>query len=145
MATDAELNEYVGLKKLAPYRKGKSRVEWDPKRGERLKDLKDKVRTRTGASSSSWGGHAAGVVGGKGGEEEAKKKRKGKKERERAKLAAETGGSAVSVVADTTLPLQNGTRAHDADVTNGDRGEDGEPHKKKRKRKKHPTDAAPES
>ena len=44
MATDAELNSYMGIKKYAPYRKeGKGR-NWDAQRGARLKELKDKLK-----------------------------------------------------------------------------------------------------
>lgn len=86
MATDAELNEYVGLKKLAPYRK-KRRDEWDPKGAEKLKEFKGKVHERTGV----WRSTGAGVGDGdRGGE----KKRKGKKERQKAKLAGDGGASA---------------------------------------------------
>ncbi|KAI9465171.1 KRI1-like family C-terminal-domain-containing protein, partial [Lactarius psammicola] len=48
LADDKDLNEYVGLKKLAPYRK--QRDTWDAKRGERLREFKKKLS-----------GHASGV------------------------------------------------------------------------------------
>ena len=75
MATDAELNEYIGIKKLTPYRKGRDR--WDNKQVERLRNFREKVQSRTG--TSQW--TVASV-------EHAKKKRKGRKERERARVAA---------------------------------------------------------
>ncbi|KAI0333246.1 Krr1-domain-containing protein [Cubamyces sp. BRFM 1775] len=82
MATDAELNSYMGVKKLAPYRKeGKGRT-WDSKRAARLKELKTKLKER-------------GVVGGAEAAAAAaleKKKRKGKKERMREKAMAAAGG-----------------------------------------------------
>ncbi|KAF9047029.1 hypothetical protein BDZ89DRAFT_1058086 [Hymenopellis radicata] len=65
MATDAELNEYMGVKKYAPYKKD---LKWDPNRNDKLKDLKSKIAARTGGAD----------------------KRKGKKERMRLKL--EDGG-----------------------------------------------------
>ena len=77
MATDAELNSYMGIKKYAPYRKeGKGRT-WDAQRGARLKELKDTLKGR-------------GVGGAKAVEQavEKMKKRKGKKERMREKAAA---------------------------------------------------------
>ncbi|KAI6029388.1 Krr1-domain-containing protein [Pisolithus microcarpus] len=79
LATDAELNSYVGLKKMAPYRRiggsGKGK-DWDPKRNE-----------RPGANWYS----GRGPSGSKTGEsaENGKKKRLGKKER--AKLKAQEG------------------------------------------------------
>ncbi|PIL32876.1 hypothetical protein GSI_04994 [Ganoderma sinense ZZ0214-1] len=77
MATDAELNTFMGIKKYAPYRKeGKGRT-WDAQRGARLKDLKDTLKER-------------GAGGAKAVEQamEKTKKRKGKKERMREKAAA---------------------------------------------------------
>jgi len=73
LATDKELNEYLSIKKIAPYRKD---GRWDVKRADRLRELKAKLKER------SWGrdGHAAGDS-----EEKKPKKRKGKKERQREK------------------------------------------------------------
>ena len=54
LADDKDLNEYVGLKKLAPYRK--QRETWDTKRGERLREFKKKVSGRleeTGADDAT--------------------------------------------------------------------------------------------
>ena len=45
MANDKDLNQYMGVKKLAPYRKAGT---WDQKRGERLKDLKGKLKDKVG-------------------------------------------------------------------------------------------------
>ena len=73
MADDKDLNQYMGVKKLAPYRKAGT---WDQKRGERLKEFKTKMKDRMGhydAESS---------------EARPQKKRKGKKERQKAKQAA---------------------------------------------------------
>ncbi|KAF8756616.1 KRI1-like family [Rhizoctonia solani] len=71
-ATDAELNSYVGLKRLAPYHKDK----FDHRRGEKLKELKNSLSTR--GVYDGWGAQ---------GETQAKK-RKGKKERQKEKAKA---------------------------------------------------------
>jgi protein KRI1 len=82
MATDQELNQYMSVKKYAPYRQGQSK--WDKGRGDRLKELKQKVGERMGKRGSGGGGGGTGAnaeaIG--GGE---KKRRKGKKERMKAK------------------------------------------------------------
>ena len=72
VANDKDLNQYVGIKKYAPYRKGGN---WDKQRPERLKDLKEKLIA----------GRAGGDDGGGGVQV---KKRKGRKERQKAKDAA---------------------------------------------------------
>jgi protein KRI1 len=98
LADDTDLNEYVGLKKLAPYRKEKKGKGWDAKRGEKLKALRDSLRergrvwrgTQDGGERRERNGDG-GWAGrnGKGGEEEKKKKKRaGKKERKKAKGAA---------------------------------------------------------
>jgi protein KRI1 len=75
MATDAELNSYVGLKRLAPYRKDK----FDPRRPEKLKEFRKGLAAR-GVYENKWG------AGGQA--EEKTKKRKGKKERQKEKARA---------------------------------------------------------
>ena len=77
LADDKDLNEYVGLKKLAPYRK--LRETWDAKRGERLHEFKKKLSGRASGAGVdvNEGEHPNDV----------KKKRKGKKERMREKVA----------------------------------------------------------
>ncbi|KAG0708614.1 KRI1-like family C-terminal-domain-containing protein [Suillus ampliporus] len=72
MATDQELNEYVSVKRYAPYRAEK----WDHNRGERLKDFRKKLEERVGATGTS---HRS--------EDAAPKKRLGKKERQKMKAA----------------------------------------------------------
>jgi protein KRI1 len=79
LATDAELNEYMSVKKYAPYRKD---ARWDSTRGDRLKELKQKVSERGGAGMKKEG---AGL------DEHQGKKRKGKKERMKMKAAAPEG------------------------------------------------------
>ncbi|KAJ4483775.1 KRI1-like family C-terminal-domain-containing protein [Lentinula aciculospora] len=69
MATDAELNEYMGIKKFAPYRKP---ANWDSNRGDRLKELKHKIGER------GYGGETTK-------DDKPAKKRKGKKERQKMK------------------------------------------------------------
>ena len=81
LATDAELNEYMGIKKYAPYRKD---GQWDAKRAGRLKELKEKLKGR------SWG---AGESDADGVESKRTRKRKGKKERQRAKAGGGAEGS----------------------------------------------------
>ena len=88
LADDKDLNEYVGLKKLAPYRK--QRDTWDAKRGERLREFKKKVSGRleeTGTNESTM----EHLVDG----EHKAKKRKGKKERARDKATQATEGTEV--------------------------------------------------
>ena len=57
MATDAELNQYMGIKKYAPYRKNTQ--NWDKNRATRLKDLRTKIATRRSAVD---GGDAAAAA-----------------------------------------------------------------------------------
>lgn len=90
MATDAELNEYVGLKKIAPYRK---KGGWEVGRGEKLKTFKDNTRGRTwGEKGNGYGNGNRSERGNERSEGGEKKKRKGKKEREKEKAAITTGG-----------------------------------------------------
>ena len=88
LATDAELNQYMGIKKIAPYR-DKKREGWDHSRNARLTEFKDKVKGR------KWGSRTYDGEGEPGPSADAKpKKRKGKKERMKQKAAAaeqETG------------------------------------------------------
>ncbi|KAF8608341.1 Krr1-domain-containing protein [Ceratobasidium sp. AG-I] len=74
MANDAELNSYVGLKRLAPYRKDR----FDPRRPEKLKEFRKSLAAR---GVSTWG--EAENDG-----EDKMKKRKGKKERQKEKAKA---------------------------------------------------------
>lgn len=110
MATDAELNQYVGLRQFAPYREGR---HWDTKRNDRLRELRGALETR-GALVSSEAGRAQTADG-----ERPTKKRKGKKERMKERAA---------VVEDA---VAEGAQEVDLD----DEGMGEEPAKKKRKRK----------
>uniref|UniRef100_D8QA87 Kri1-like C-terminal domain-containing protein n=1 Tax=Schizophyllum commune (strain H4-8 / FGSC 9210) TaxID=578458 RepID=D8QA87_SCHCM len=82
MATDKELNEYMSIKKYAPYKRDN---KWDPKRPDKIRELRHKIGERTGGRMP----FAAGGEGGQDGEK--KKKRKGKSERKKAKAAAVEG------------------------------------------------------
>jgi protein KRI1 len=72
MADDTDLNQYMSIKKYAPYRKN---TMWDRNRGERLKEFKQKVKSCT--------------LGDAGQINSEPKKRKGKKERMRLKQIEE--------------------------------------------------------
>lgn len=92
LADDTELNEYVGLKRLAPYRhSGKSGKgkPWDAKRNERLKEFREKLRLRVGNGEGDWsvGGVSNRRRAGEDGGE--KKKRLGKKERAKMKTSVD--------------------------------------------------------
>ncbi|KAG1878816.1 KRI1-like family C-terminal-domain-containing protein [Suillus subluteus] len=73
MATDKELNQYVSVKRYAPYRAEK----WDRNRGERLTEFRENLKQRVGATRTS---HRS--------EDPTPKKRLGKKERQKMKAAA---------------------------------------------------------
>lgn len=135
LADDKDLNEYVGLKKLAPYRK--QRDTWDAKRGERLREFKKKVSGRleeTGTNESTMEHLVHG--------EHKAKKRKGKKERTREKATRVAEGTEVvqEVETKTTNPSRESNKR--AKEQSGDMGEDmgitssSEPVKKKRRRQK---------
>lgn len=83
MATDAELNEYMGIKKYAPYKNNKQ-LGWDSQRPERLMELKGKLADRLGTNV---GGRTANAA-----PERPAKKRMGKKERMKLKAEAGEGG-----------------------------------------------------
>lgn len=85
LATDAELNQYMGIKKYAPYRKDSS--NWDKNRAGRLTELKEKLAQRR----SKMGGNVdiPDVLSDK-----PVKKRKGKKERMKNKAATMPEGVA---------------------------------------------------
>ncbi len=82
LADDKDLNELIGLKKLAPYRK--PRDAWDAKRGERLREFKKKfsVQASDVGANVNEGEHLDN------GKSKAKKRR-GRKERMREKEAQE--------------------------------------------------------
>ncbi|KAF5317330.1 hypothetical protein D9611_003660 [Ephemerocybe angulata] len=111
MATDKELNEYMSVKKYAPYRHERGdRSKWDPKQQEKLRELKESLKKRQmafgnydangarGGSGANGSRVGSGKRGAEGAEEEGgekpKKKRMGKKERLRLKAEEEAGGGA---------------------------------------------------
>jgi len=82
LATDQELNEYVSVKKYAPYRQDKGdRYRWNKQDQEKLHELKARIKNRSG----NLFGMNGGVPGTDGGDNLKVRKRKGKKERTRAK------------------------------------------------------------
>ena len=82
MATDQELNEYMSVKKYAPYRHDKSNPQrWNKKTQEKLHELKARIGDRAGTSFINGSGQR-----GDDGQEKVKK-RKGKKERMKLKAA----------------------------------------------------------
>ncbi|KAG6886320.1 hypothetical protein C0993_006730 [Termitomyces sp. T159_Od127] len=125
MATDQELNEYMGIRKFAPYRQA---MKWDSTRNERLKELKSKIVDRTGS-----GFEGSSLQSG----DRPVKKRKGKKERMKMKAAGldEEEKQSIDVV---PPPIK---RKVDADE--GDGGEDNNKTKKKRRRKQKDQVEAP--
>jgi protein KRI1 len=112
MATDRELNEYMSIKRLAPY-KSKNRGMWDNERNEKLLELKQAIASRTwdGVPVSEWvQGARAGRQGGVGGTREGdgkKKKRMGKKERSKLKALAEGTQPEAAVGVDNETLNQN--------------------------------------
>ncbi|KAG5650999.1 hypothetical protein H0H81_010258 [Sphagnurus paluster] len=126
MATDQELNEYIGVKKYAPYR---TEMKWDSHRNDRLKELKKKIAERMGTNTFDAGSREGAV-------EKPAKKRKGKKERKRLKAGegdeageAETGDNAGEVAS------KRKRHAEDAHGSGDDKVQENAPSKKKRRRK----------
>jgi len=86
MATDGELNQYMSIKRIAPY---KNKAAWDKDRVAKLKALKETINGRT------WGGVPVEELswnknGMNGGDGKPAKKRKGKKERLKSKKLSES-------------------------------------------------------
>ena len=77
MATDQDLNQYMSVKRYAPYRAEK----WDSNRGERLKEFREKLKGHVGDNGMS---HRS--------EDATQKKRLGKKERQKRRAAATADG-----------------------------------------------------
>ena len=123
LATDAELNQYVGLKKLAPYRKGAPK--WDRTRNERLKELKTSLQERKAVFGADDDASKAAPT----------KKRKGKKERLRAKAIAEPEG--VEDVAVQEPEPSSKKRKAEQDIGTPAHGTDGDSGPSKAKRRRH--------
>ncbi|KAJ3525200.1 hypothetical protein NM688_g8440 [Phlebia brevispora] len=93
LATDAELNQYMGIKKYAPYRK--EGANWDKNRAARLHELKAKINQRRAAFQGA-GDATTAAAGTDVAQERPAKKRKGKKERMRAKMVADAQDEAAT-------------------------------------------------
>ncbi|KAG2108602.1 KRI1-like family C-terminal-domain-containing protein [Suillus clintonianus] len=121
MATDKELNQYMSVKRYAPYRVEK----WDHNRGDRLKEFREKLKDRVGGIGTS---HRS--------EDPAPKKRLGKKERQKMKAAGggDEGAVGVEGVGDSasTKKQKKVLEEREDDV---EKLEENEPPKKKRRRK----------
>ncbi|KAG6861693.1 hypothetical protein C0995_013262 [Termitomyces sp. Mi166 len=132
MATDQELNEYMSIKKIAPYRQA---MKWDSKRNERLKELKSKITERSG--NNRFEGSSHGADG-----DRPVKKRKGKKERMKMK-AAGTDEETKQLVALDSPPTKR-----KRDIDEGGGGQDNQSKdnatkkKRRRKQKKDTTEAS---
>lgn len=124
LAKDSELNEYMSVKKYAPYR-ADNKVGWDKTRNERLREFKGKVQERMGGLDVVQSGHDG----------EVKKKRKGKKERMREKGVEAEGASETAKVETNGAGEKDLKRKRDAEdtVVTEEPPEGG---KKKRRRKK---------
>lgn len=132
MATDQDLNEYMGVKKYAPYRK---EVKWDGKRNERLREFKSKLAQRfpnTVGLKESQGG----VEG-----DPAKKKRMGKKERMKMKATAGDAdeGNITAALADQSEAPTPKPKKRKPDARKPDNAsrEAQVAHGKKKRRRKH--------
>jgi protein KRI1 len=132
MATDKELNEYMSVKRLAPY-KNKNRGTWDKDRNKKLLELKQAIASRTwdGVPVSKWvqGEHEGRQGGARGtheGDGAKKKKRMGKKERSKLKALAEASQPEAAVDVDNGDSNQ---------VEGGDISESERPRKKRKKNK----------
>ncbi|KAL5504664.1 KRI1 [Sanghuangporus vaninii] len=127
LADDAELNNLVGLRKVAaPYRRDRGRA-WDPKRKEKLKEFRKKLEEGRTVGNAG----VSDKVNGDENEDEdedagMKKKRKGKKERQKAKLT-----TAIMSEEDPSSIPQNGKTGREETRMGGE----GEPSAKKRKRR----------
>ncbi|KAJ7736886.1 KRI1-like family C-terminal-domain-containing protein [Mycena metata] len=127
LAKDSELNEYMSVKKYAPYR-ADNKAGWDHTRTERLRELKGKVKERMGGMDVELPGRDGQV----------KKKRKGKKERMKDKGVVDAAGASDTAVLQTNGAEDSGhkrKRVEDEEAT-GDPGQPSEGGKKKRRRKK---------
>jgi protein KRI1 len=122
MATDKELNQYVSVKRYAPYRAEK----WDHNRGERLLEFREKLKERVGGTRTS---HRS--------EDPTPKKRLGKKERQKMKAATagvEDEGRVGAVgVGEASTKKQKIVLEEEKDHV--EQPAENEPSKKKRRRK----------
>jgi protein KRI1 len=129
LADDKDLNEFVGLKKFAPYRK--QRNNWDARRGERLREFKNKISDRLGEADAH-GITTEHLVDG----EHKAKKRKGKKERMREKAERAPEEAEVARKAETKATDSPGQSNKRAEEQREGATASCEPVKKKRRRQK---------
>lgn len=126
MATDAELNQYMSVKKYAPYRKDN---RWDKTRGDRLKELKQSVAERSHGAFGMDAGPSRSMNG------EKPKRRMGRKER--LKLKAEQTGTVEEKIATPGSPDRSQLkRKHDEIGGMNEGQEDSHSSKRKRRRRK---------
>jgi protein KRI1 len=129
MATDQELNEYMSVKRYAPYR---NEAKWDSKRNDRLKELKASLAERISTSGVGQGNDAV---------DKSTKKRKGKKERLKMKAATVDEVHDEETKASPPSPVQSGgsdtsKRKREAVDADDRVGSEQDHRKKKRRRKK---------
>lgn len=126
MATDAELNEYMGIKKFAPYRKA---GKWDSNRGDRLKELRQKIGER---------GYGGDITQ----EDKPVKKRKGKKERMRMKTVPDLDvEEEVEAAGKSAMPENLKRKQPSGDVL--DESEEAQKKKRRRHKKKNHSEDSP--
>ncbi|KAJ3562423.1 hypothetical protein NP233_g9584 [Leucocoprinus birnbaumii] len=112
LATDKELNEFMSIKRYAPYKNDARK--WDAKRQQKLKDLRQTLseRSRNGGwlvkDSHNASGPGTSNSGRSGEGEQKPKKRKGKKERMKAKAVAQAEGNGVDEGAGTDVDAGGG-------------------------------------
>ncbi|KAM6502876.1 KRI1-like family C-terminal domain containing protein [Amanita muscaria] len=144
MATDQELNEYMGIKKYAPYRQG---AKWDNQRNEKLRELKRAIAERVARAGTDGQFEDDRGSGSKRGGEKPQKKRKGRKERMKEKAAALADGAneGEEEQADTAETTdEQGMKRKREEVEGGEPSSTAEVSSKKRKRrhkKKNENDA----
>lgn len=138
MATDKELNEYMSIKRFAPYKKNKKGT-WDKSRNENLMELRKAISSRTwdGDPISEWvqqarsGGRNSAGIPGRTLEGDGTKKRKRLGKKERRKLKALSGSSHVETGVDIESETSYPQQAKSEDINESERP------KKKRKKQKN--------
>lgn len=134
MATDTELNQYLSMKKYAPYRKDNN---WDKTRGDRLKELKQSVAERSRGAYGVGTGIGA-VTDRRDANAEPAKKRKGKKERMKMKAVVDDGGDAEMGSVENEIPPNRKRKLEEeTEARNGETAG-------KKKRRRHKKTAAQE-
>lgn len=131
MATDKELNEYMSVKKYAPYRLAKAdKHRFGKAQQEKLRELKTKVAERTGGAFGF-------DVTSQTDRDSKPKKRKGKKERMRMKSELDAGDDEISGLKERKWSEGDIILATVGAEENGYSGVDEESVPKKRRKRKH--------